>query len=92
MSRYEPDFIVETEQGIFMVETKASNEINSPQVLEKAHAALVYCRAASDWNRLHDGKPWDYALIPHDDVRLNSSFGYLISNRRDNEQIELQFE
>jgi len=29
MKRYEPDFIVETEQGIFMVEIKAGKEINS---------------------------------------------------------------
>ena len=92
ISRYEPDFIVETEQGIFMVETKASNELNNQSVLEKAHAALVYCRAVSAWNSEHDGKPWDYALISHDDVRLNSSFDYLISSRSDNGQIELQFE
>ena len=92
ISRYEPDFIVETENGIFMIETKASNEMSSRSVLEKAHAALVYCRAVSAWNSEHNGKPWDYALISHDDVRLNSSFEYLVSNRSDNEQIELQFE
>ncbi|WP_455564243.1 DEAD/DEAH box helicase family protein [Akkermansia massiliensis] len=92
ISRYEPDFIVETENGIFMVETKASNELTSQPVLEKAHAALVYCREVSAWNSEHSGKPWDYALISHDDVRLNSSFDYLISSRSDNEQIELQFD
>ena len=27
MSRYEPNFIVETADGIFMVETKASSEL-----------------------------------------------------------------
>lgn len=91
ISRYEPDFIVETEQGIFMIETKASNEMNSRPVIEKAHAALVYCRAVTDWNKDNGGKPWDYALIAHDDVRLNSSFSYLVSSRSDNEQLELQF-
>ena len=92
INRYEPDFIVETENGIFMVETKASNEMNSQPVLEKAHAALVYCRAVSDWNSENNGKPWEYALISHDEVRLNSSFAYLISCRTDNEQIEMKFE
>jgi DNA or RNA helicases of superfamily II len=92
INRYEPDFVVETEQGIFMIETKAANEIQSQSVLEKAHAAMVYCRAVTDWSKDHDGKPWDYALISHDDVRLNSSFSYLVSSRSDNEQIELQFE
>lgn len=90
-SRYEPDFIIETADGIFMIEIKARNEIDSRLVLEKAYAALAYCRAVSDWNKEHNGKVWDYALISHDDVRLNSSFNYLISNRRNNEQIESKF-
>ena len=75
-----------------MIETKASNEMNSRTVIEKAHAALVYCRAVTDWNKDNGGKPWDYALIAHDDVRLNSSFSYLISSRSDNEQLELEFD
>lgn len=92
ISRYEPDFIVETDAGIFMVETKASNEMQSRAVIEKAHAALVYCRAVSEWNKEHGGKTWDYALISHDDVRLNSSFDYLVTSRSDNDQLELEFE
>ena len=79
-SRYEPDFIVETAEKIYMVETKASNEIASREVREKASAAQVYCKAASDWNLAHNGKPWMYAIVPHDSVRLNSSFRYLIQN------------
>ncbi len=90
-NRYEPDFIVETENEIFMVETKADMEMNSRPVLEKAHAALVYCRAVSEWNREHGGKPWDYALISHEEVRAHFGFDTLISNRFDNKQIELQF-
>lgn len=34
-----------------------------------------------EWNATHGGKPWEYAMIPHDDVRINSSFKYLIDNR-----------
>lgn len=81
MSRYEPDFIVETDNEIFMIETKASNEINSKDVLEKAKAAEEYCKAASEWNDQNQGKPWIYVLISHDEVRLNSSFKYLVENR-----------
>lgn len=92
VSRYEPDFVVETDNGIYMIETKASNEMNSRPVIEKAHAALVYCRAVSEWNKNNGGKPWDYALISHDEVRLNSSFDYLVSSRSDNEQLELKFD
>lgn len=81
VSKYEPDFIVETEDKIYMVETKASHEMDSSSVKEKAAAAVVYCRAVSEWNAANGGKPWEYALISHDEVRLNSSFKYLVSNR-----------
>ena len=81
MSKYEPDFIVETCDKIYMVETKASNEIASTAVKEKATAAVVYCRAVSEWNAANGGKPWVYALVSHDEVRLNSSFNYLMRNR-----------
>lgn len=81
VSRYEPDFVVETADAIYMVETKAANEIYSDVVWEKAVAAMEYCRAATEWNIENDGKPWDYALVSHDEVRLQSSFMYLMKNR-----------
>lgn len=89
-SRYEPDFVVETANTIYMVETKASNELTSSEVLEKARAAQVYCNAASAWNAEHDGKPWVYALVSHDEVQLNSSFDYLMKNRVLYEQLSLE--
>lgn len=89
ISRYEPDFVVETADGIFMIETKASNEINSPEVKEKARAAVVYCNAVTDWNSVNGGKPWRYALISHDEVRLNSSFMGLVSNQVSYKQLEI---
>lgn len=72
--RYEPDFVVETEDQIFMVEVKARNEIFSRDVQEKTKAAQTYCLAATEWNAAHEGKPWTYVLIPHDEVRLNPVF------------------
>jgi type III restriction enzyme len=90
ISRYEPDFVVETADGIFMIETKASNEINSSEVKEKARAAVVYCNAATEWNFVNGGKPWRYALISHDEVRLNSSFMGLVSNQVSYKQLEIE--
>ncbi|MCD8198395.1 MAG: hypothetical protein LUE24_14745 [Lachnospiraceae bacterium] len=90
MSKYEPDFIVETDTDIFMVETKASNEMRNKEVLEKYAAAVVYCKAVSEWNAENEGKPWTYALISHDEVRLNSSFKYLMDNRAIYEQLEIE--
>lgn len=88
-SKYEPDFVVETATQIFMVETKASKDLHSEDVIKKANAAQAYCQAASEWNAEHGGKPWVYALVSHDEVMINSSFGYLMDNRIPNEQLTL---
>lgn len=87
---YEPDFIVETANEIYMVEIKASKDLTDDNVLDKANAGTSYCQAASEWNTEHDGKPWKYALISHDEVRLNSGFRFLIQNRVPDEQLKLQ--
>lgn len=89
-NKYEPDFIVETAETIYMVETKASNEISSNAVKEKAVAAIEYCRAVSEWNSENGGKQWVYALVSHDEVRLQSSFMYLMKNRVKPEQLMLE--
>jgi len=89
-NKYEPDFIVETLETIYMVETKASNEISSNAVKEKAVAAIEYCRAVSEWNSENGGKQWIYALVSHDEVRLQSSFMYLMKNRVKPEQLMLE--
>jgi type III restriction enzyme len=89
-NKYEPDFIVETAETIYMVETKASNEISSNAVKEKAVAAIEYCRAVSEWNSENGGKQWIYALVSHDEVRLQSSFMYLMKNRVKPEQLMLE--
>ncbi len=80
--RYEPDFIVETADKIYMIETKASNETEDDVVLQKARAAMKYCEAVTEWNAENGGKPWEYALIPHTEVRISSSLKYLISCKK----------
>lgn len=96
ISRYEPDFVVETSDVIYMVETKASDDVQkalqnkSGDVWEKAIAGQEYCRAVTEWNAKNGGKPWKYALISHDEVRLQSSFMYLVKNRLPMEQLELE--
>lgn len=76
--QYEPDFIVETADKIYMIETKARKDIHNDEVVQKAKAGNKYCQAVSEYN---SGKPWEYALIAHDDVKINSSFKYLITNK-----------
>jgi len=74
---YEPDFIVETADKIYMVEVKARNEIDTHEVQEKARAGAEYCRTVSDWNARNGGKPWEYAIIADDNIRPQSSFQHL---------------
>lgn len=78
--RYEPDFVVETSERIYMVETKASRDIGTKEVADKARAASEYCRAVSEWNLENGGKPWQYVLVAHDNVAVNYSFGGIVSS------------
>lgn len=74
--KYEPDFVVETDKAIYMVEIKKDSDMNSPEVQDKARAALEYCKYATTYNLEHNGNAWKYLLIPHDVVLPNFAFDY----------------
>ncbi len=80
--RYEPDFIVETEDGIYMIEPKASGNMLDIDVLAKKEAALKYCKYASEFTAENGGKPWRYLLIPHNEISRTVGLNYLISKFR----------
>jgi type III restriction enzyme len=68
---YQPDFVAETDDMIYMLEPKARNEMNDPEVLSKRDAAVLWCKRASDHSATYDGKPWKYLLIPHTAIAEN---------------------
>jgi type III restriction enzyme len=68
---YQPDFVVETNDMIYMLEPKARNELDAVDVQAKKAAAVQWCRYASDHAASYNGKPWRYALIPHDVIAEN---------------------
>lgn len=76
---YEPDFIVETNDCIYMIETKAANAIDVVEIQAKAQAAIKYCKYASEYTSEYGGKEWKYALIPHDIVNKSASFKGIVS-------------
>lgn len=78
--KYEPDFIVETDNTIFMVETKSAAEIDDADVLSKKTSAEEYCKNASEYNLQHNGKQWKYVLLQHDAVTRTSSFDFLMAH------------
>ncbi len=70
-SEYQPDFVAETTEAIFMLEPKASNQMDDPVVLSKKESAVKWCVNASVHAKSHGGKPWRYLLIPHDEIAVN---------------------
>ena len=75
--RYEPDFVIETANMLYLTEIKADNQMNDLEVKAKAKAAGEYCQQATEHNALHGGKPWKYLLIPQHKIQLNSSFSHI---------------
>ncbi len=77
--QYEPDFIVETNAAIFMIETKAAGNVYDLDVQAKKKAAMKYCQYATEYTQTCGGKKWHYVLLPHDVVSRTSTFEYLAS-------------
>jgi type III restriction enzyme len=75
---YQPDFVAETAETIYMLEPKARNEMEDPVVRAKRDVATTWCNNATDHALKHGGKPWKYALIPHDLITDNRSLASLI--------------
>lgn len=82
--QYHPDFVVETADVIYMVETKKEGALEDSEVREKTQAALQYCRYATEFTTQNGGKPWKYLLIPHNMVQANMSFDYLANASEQN--------
>jgi type III restriction enzyme len=70
-AEYQPDFVAETEDRIYMLEPKARNEMQDAEVLAKRDAGVLWCARASAHAATYQGKPWQYLLIPHDAIAEN---------------------
>lgn len=74
---YEPDFVVETDDIIFLVEVKGEDKLKDADVIAKKERAIQYCAAASRWGAANGYKKWQYLFIPSKQVAVNSSFMHL---------------
>jgi type III restriction enzyme len=74
---YVPDFVAETENSIYLLESKARNDMTDAEVLAKKDAAVKWCAHATEHTRGNGGKPWKYALIPHDAIADNMTLAGL---------------
>lgn len=75
--RYEPDFIVETGDTIFMIEVKRADQTEEETVLAKKVAAERYCKYASEYTAANEGKKWKYLILPHNEVSRTVSMSFL---------------
>jgi type III restriction enzyme len=71
---YVPDFVVEMDAYILMIETKSTQHRQADgswneEVTEKAKSGAKWCVNASDHLKENSGKEWKYLLIPHDEVK-----------------------
>ena len=71
---YEPDFVVETESTIYLVEVKGDDKLKDPDVIAKKKRGIQYCEVASRWGKANGYKEWRYLFIPSKQVMPNSSF------------------
>lgn len=68
---YQPDFVAETDNTIYMMEPKARGEMEDEEVIAKRDVAVTWCKQASEYAASNGGKPWKYLLIPHDAISEN---------------------
>lgn len=74
--QYTPDFLVETVDGKFMVEVKASHELAATDVVAKAREGIKWCHFASMADP--DQKTWEYCLISEDNIKLGNTCKYTL--------------
>ena len=76
LASYHPDFMVYTEERIYVVETKGQDKVNDANVRRKWLAVLEWCKKI---NRLPEdermSKTWQYLLVGEDNFRAWSGNG-----------------
>ena len=74
--QYNPDFLVETTTGKYMVEVKALNEVNNEEVVSKAREGIRWCAFATTADSDH--KTWEYRLISDDNIHPGNTCKYTL--------------
>lgn len=74
--QYNPDFLVETTTGKYMIEVKALNEVNNEEVIAKAREGIRWCTFATTADPDH--KTWEYRLISDDNIHPGNTCKYTL--------------
>jgi len=79
-NNYEPDFVVELENEILMIEIKPISKLNDFDVLAKKQSAEKYCDVVSNnLGKQNITKRWRYKIIPTEQITITSSINFLLS-------------
>ncbi len=80
--RYEPDFVVEFENEIVMIEVKPGEEIKNFDVQAKKKTADKYCEIVTkNVGKYGIAKPWRYVIVPTEKIMVSSTIERLLENR-----------
>lgn len=71
---YRPDFLVETNDKIYIVEIKARNRMQDEEVRLKKEAAITFCNNVNYIFSSTNKKKWDYLLLMDYEIARNMSF------------------
>ena len=79
--RYEPDFVVELEHEIVMIEVKPKGEIDTQSVQAKMQTADKYCEIVNrNIGKYGIQKPWRYVILATDRISVRSTVEGLLVN------------
>ena len=79
---YQPDFVAEGHDKVFMLEVKRADQMDDDEVKAKRDAGVKWCALASQYSMTSGEKPWEYALIPHDAIQDNMTIAGLVAHFR----------
>lgn len=67
LATYHPDFIVETNDRLYLVETKGTDKVKDRNVQQKRRAATEWCEKINQLpEQSRKGKVWEYILLGED--------------------------
>ena len=68
LATYHPDFLVQTAEEMYLVETKGQDRVRDRNVQQKRRAATEWCSKINDLSAESRGnKSWEYILLGEDD-------------------------
>lgn len=78
--QYNPDFLVETADGKYMVETKSVKDSTTDEVISKAKEGIKWCKFATTADP--DGKTWKYRLVTDNNVAEGNTCKYTLGTAK----------